>query len=203
MGEILNFLPLFPAFSPSLFPAGPRRGAICFNSERVSPTPHGSARKEPACNAGAVHAGLILGWGRAPRGGSGHALQYSCLKNSMDRGAWRVTVQRVEKSQTRLSARRRACTHRHRHTHTRSENPGPRAGPQWRAPGKSGTPLEAQPPWRALLRSLEVVRVERSPAEWWRSDSRPDPSESPGPAAPWTEPGLWGLGRVAGQYPRG
>ena len=122
MGEILNFLPLFPAFSPSLFPAGPRRGAICFNSERVSPTPHGSARKEPACNAGAVHAGLIPGWGRVPRGGSGHALQYSCLKNSMDRGAWRVTVQRVAKSQTRLSARGRACTHRHRHTHTLRES---------------------------------------------------------------------------------
>ena len=95
----------------------------CFNSERVSPTPHGSARKEPACNAGAVHAGLIPGWGRAPRGGSGHVLQYSCLKNSMDRGAWRVTVQRVAKSQTLLSAPGRACTHRqrHRHRHTHAQ----------------------------------------------------------------------------------
>ena len=37
--------------------------------------------------------GLIPGLGRSPRGGYGNPLQYSCLKNYMDRGAWKATVQ--------------------------------------------------------------------------------------------------------------
>ena len=44
----------------------------------------------------------IPGWGRSP-GGNGNPLQYSCLENPMDRGAWRATVHRVAKSQARLS----------------------------------------------------------------------------------------------------
>ena len=40
--------------------------------------------------------------GRYTGEGHGNPLQYSCLENSMDRGAWRVTVHRVPKSQTRL-----------------------------------------------------------------------------------------------------
>ena len=39
----------------------------------------------------------------SPGGGHGNALQYSCLENSMDRGAWWARVHRVAKSQTRLS----------------------------------------------------------------------------------------------------
>ena len=42
---------------------------------------------------------LILGLERAPGGGHGNTLQYSCLENPMDRGAWRATVDRVAKSQ--------------------------------------------------------------------------------------------------------
>ena len=42
----------------------------------------------------------IPGSGRASGGGHGNPLQYSCLENSMDRGAWRVTVQRVAESDT-------------------------------------------------------------------------------------------------------
>ena len=38
--------------------------------------------------------------GRSPKGGHGNPLQYSCLENPMDRGAWRDTVHRVSKSQT-------------------------------------------------------------------------------------------------------
>ena len=41
--------------------------------------------------------------GRSPGEGNGNPLQYSCLENPMDRGAWRVTVHGVTKSQTRLS----------------------------------------------------------------------------------------------------
>ena len=46
--------------------------------------------------------GLIPGLGRSPGGGHGNPLQYPCLKNPMDRGAWRATVHRVTKSRTQL-----------------------------------------------------------------------------------------------------
>ena len=46
--------------------------------------------------------GLIFGLGRSPGEGNGNPLQYSCLENPMDRGAWRATVRRVTQSQTRL-----------------------------------------------------------------------------------------------------
>ena len=52
--------------------------------------------KESAYNAGvAGMAGLIPGLERSPGEGNGHPLQYSCLENSMDRGAWRATVHGV------------------------------------------------------------------------------------------------------------
>ena len=60
--------------------------------------PCGSANKEYACNVG--DQGLIPGLGRSLGGGHGYPLQYSCLENSMDRGAWQATVHRVEKSRT-------------------------------------------------------------------------------------------------------
>ena len=44
----------------------------------------------------------ISGLGRSPGGGHGNPLQYSCLENPMDRGAWWATVHGVAKSQTRL-----------------------------------------------------------------------------------------------------
>ena len=47
--------------------------------------------------------GLIPGWGRSPGGRHGNPLQYSCLENLMDRGAWWVTVHGVAKSWMRLS----------------------------------------------------------------------------------------------------
>ena len=47
-------------------------------------------------------AGLIPGLGRPPEGGHGNPLQYSCLENLMDRGAWQATVHRVAESQTQL-----------------------------------------------------------------------------------------------------
>ena len=46
--------------------------------------------------------GLIPGSGRSPGGGHGNLLQYSCLENPVDRGAWRATLHRVARSQTRL-----------------------------------------------------------------------------------------------------
>ena len=45
----------------------------------------------------------IPGTGRSPGGGLGNPLQYSCLGNPMDRGAWHATVRTIRKSQTRLN----------------------------------------------------------------------------------------------------
>ena len=55
--------------------------------------------KNPPANAGdAGDMGLIPGSGRSPGGGHSKPLQYSCLENSMDRGAWRATVHEVTES---------------------------------------------------------------------------------------------------------
>ena len=56
--------------------------------------------KESTCNAG--DAGSIPGWERAPGGEHDNLLQYSCLENPMDWGAWKAIVHRVTKSQTQL-----------------------------------------------------------------------------------------------------
>ena len=57
--------------------------------------PGGSVVKNPPANAG--DAGWILGKGRSPGEGNGNPLQYSCLGNSMYRGAWWATVHGVAK----------------------------------------------------------------------------------------------------------
>ena len=57
--------------------------------------PDGSVVKNPPANAG--DAGSIPGSGRFPEGGNGYPLQYSCLENPMDRGAWRAIVHGVTK----------------------------------------------------------------------------------------------------------
>ena len=59
--------------------------------------------KKPSANAGDIReVGSIPGSGRSLGGGHGNPLQHPCLKYPMDRGAWRVTVHRVAKSQTQL-----------------------------------------------------------------------------------------------------
>ena len=61
--------------------------------------PQWPSSKESACNAGITgDAGLIPGLGRSPGGRHGNPLQYFCLENAMDRGAWWATVQGVAKS---------------------------------------------------------------------------------------------------------
>jgi len=52
--------------------------------------PGSSDSKESDCNMG--NPGLIPGSGRSPGEGSGYPFQYSCLENSMDRGAWQAIV---------------------------------------------------------------------------------------------------------------
>ena len=58
--------------------------------------------KNPSANAGDIRADSIPGLEKSPGGGHGNPPQYSCLENSRDRGARRVIVHRVAKSQTRL-----------------------------------------------------------------------------------------------------
>ena len=63
--------------------------------------PGGSDSKESACSAGDL--GLIPGLGRSPGEGNGNPLQYCCLGNPMDKGAWWATDHGVSKNQIQLS----------------------------------------------------------------------------------------------------
>ena len=63
--------------------------------------PGGKDGKVSACNVGDL--GSIPGSGRSPGEGNGNLLQYSCLENPMDGGAWEVTAHGVAKSWIRLS----------------------------------------------------------------------------------------------------
>ena len=73
--------------------------------------------KNSPANAGDTRdTSLIPGSERSPGEGNGNALQYSCLENSMDRGAWWAIVHGVAKSQTQLSV----CTHTPPPPHTHS-----------------------------------------------------------------------------------
>ena len=89
----------------SLHPAVARRG-----SSNLAPSTTTSIclGKESACNPGDTgDAGSIPGSGRSPGEGNGNSLRYSCLKNPMDREAWRATVvgsQRVGCNQEDLHA---------------------------------------------------------------------------------------------------
>ena len=79
----------------------------CYLLQRVSHTfggfPGGSAVKNLSASAGDSDVGSIAGSRRFPREGNSYPLQYSCLGNLMDRGAWRAIVHGVPKSWTQLS----------------------------------------------------------------------------------------------------
>ena len=71
---------------------------VCYHmGTHLCDFPGGSDGKESACNAGDLDS--IPGLGRSPEGGSGSLLQYSCLENPMDRGAWQAIVHGVTKRQ--------------------------------------------------------------------------------------------------------
>ena len=74
--------------------------------------PSDSDGEKSACNAGDPSS--IPGSGRSPGEGNGNPLQYSCLENHLDRGAWQAAVHGVARSWTWLSS----WTHTHTHTHT-------------------------------------------------------------------------------------
>ena len=103
--------PLAPNFlflSLSLFVSLKQKKAVTRGS--LSASQVALIVKNPPANAGDVRdSGLIPGSGRSPGGGHGNPLQYSCLENPMDRGAWWAAVHGVPKSRTRL---KRLSTHR-------------------------------------------------------------------------------------------
>ena len=66
----------------------------------INGLPGGSDSEASACNAG--YLGSNPGSGRSPRERNGYPLLYSCLGNSMDRGAWWAAIHGTEKSQMRL-----------------------------------------------------------------------------------------------------
>ena len=70
----------------------------CYSHSKNWGFPGGTDGKESACNEGDL--GSIPGLERSPTGGHGSPLQYSCLKNTMDRGVWQATFYGVAKSLT-------------------------------------------------------------------------------------------------------
>ena len=102
-GTSLTWTSLVPSMGPD--PENPGSRQVKQTGKRIASHtfhhtgfPGGSDGKESACNAGGLD--LIPGSGRSPGGGHGNPLQYSCLENPMDRGAWRATVHGVAKSLT-------------------------------------------------------------------------------------------------------
>ena len=87
-------------------------------------SPGGSVVKNPPTNAGDV--GVIPGLGRSLGEGNGNPLQYSCLGNPMDRGAWRLWSIGWQRGgyDWNDQASTHACAHTHTHTHTiKASNP--------------------------------------------------------------------------------
>ena len=72
--------------------------------------PHSSVSKESACYAGDL--GLIPGSGRSPGEGNNNPLQYSCLENPVDRGAWWATVHGVIRVRHDLATEERDTLHK-------------------------------------------------------------------------------------------
>ena len=70
-------------------------------NRHVLPSFNVSNDKESACNAG--DSVLIPGSGRTPKEGNGYSLQYSCLENPMDRGAWQASIHWVANNCTQMS----------------------------------------------------------------------------------------------------
>ena len=76
---------------------------ICIQYELLWASQFALVVKNLPANAGDLtDLGSIPGLGRSPGGGHGNRLQYSCLENPMDKGAWLATVHRVAQTWTRL-----------------------------------------------------------------------------------------------------
>ena len=85
--------PSHPLSSPSPLAPNPSQLYYLVSSKQDQVFPCSSVSKESACNAGDL--GSIPGLGRSPGEGNGNPLQYCCLENPIDRGAWRAIVHGV------------------------------------------------------------------------------------------------------------
>ena len=103
------------------------------------------SRKESACWCRRCGFGL----GRSPGEGLGNPLQYSCLENPVDRGAWRVTVHRVMKTQTWL---KRLSTHTHTHALFHTNNDGYFC---WWKITSTGKCIEEMKLWYIVIRNIK------------------------------------------------
>ena len=125
--------------------------------------------KNPPADSG--DPGPIPGAGRCPGEGNGNPLQYSCLGNPMDRGAWRVTVHGLQGVRTRLSD----CTTARRATLTTSSCLQPPAAPGIR---------------RCVQRLFaELRRCARPPSRSGLGTASHQPPLAPGPFCPQETPG--------------
>ena len=99
-----------PAQKCRVLTTGPPGKSLSFSFKQsfITCFPGGTSGKDPPANAG--NAGSIPGSGRSPGIGNGTPLQYSCLENSMGRGAWWATVHGATKSRTWLSNWAQSCT---------------------------------------------------------------------------------------------
>ena len=88
-----------PAVTKGTLPFPTVQLTICM---RVLPRWYLVVKNPPACAADIRDGGLVPGSGRFPGGGRGTPLQYPCLENPMDRGAWWAPVHGVAESWTRL-----------------------------------------------------------------------------------------------------
>ena len=103
MNEFIFSIPLWQSLIAHLLYV--RDSSECWGREDIQDLrmgfPGGLVVKNPPANAGDIRdTGLIPVSGRSPGGGNGNPLQYPCLENSMDRGAWWATVHGVAKSWT-------------------------------------------------------------------------------------------------------
>ena len=98
MLTILNFLSIFTWVISTL---SHRRNIFIMSYRKQWAAQVALVIKKPPASAGDVRdVSLIPGSGRSPGGGNGNPLQYSCLENPMDRGAWWATAYRVAESWT-------------------------------------------------------------------------------------------------------
>ena len=92
---------------PSGIEAGSKHDTVEAWVQEFVDFPGGSEVKNPPANLGDTEdACSIAGLGRSLGEGNGKPMQYSCLENSMDRGAWQATIHGVTKSQTLLMIHR-------------------------------------------------------------------------------------------------
>ena len=94
--SLIKNLPMIRTMNDNFHRNSTNNPKICIEPQTPRGFPDGSDSNASACNAGDL--GSICGSGRSPQEGNSNPLQYSCLQNSMDGGAWWATVHGVAKS---------------------------------------------------------------------------------------------------------